>query len=403
VTWGHGATSAGFSLLEMLIATALLLVVLSGIFALVNPGQGTYAAQIETSDMQQRLRVGVDALRRDLLMAGAGTYTAGGIGSLLSVLAPILPHTVGVLVPGSPDNPDPSAITIMYVPPTAAQTTTGTDLSSETAELKVLAGPGCPVGDPLCGFRPAMRVLVFDGFGAHDVFTITSVTTSGVYVQHRDRRFTTPYAAGAHISEVVSRTYYLNATEHRIYVYDAHKSNLPVLNDVVDLRFDYFGEAAPPALRTGGLGPAAPATTYGPRPPAPGVDRPEDDWGAGENCAFMLAGAVQIGRLTDWSAGASPASLVPIPYTQLNDGPWCPGLTTGAGAPLPNRFDADLLRVRLVRVTLRVQVGSDALRGSNPATRLLFANPGRARRAEHLVPDQEIRFDVAPPNMNLGR
>ena len=99
MTWGRGASSAGFSLLEMLIATVLLLIVLGGIFALVNPGQGTYAAQIETSDMQQRLRVGVDALRRDLLMAGAGTYTAGGIGSLLNVLAPILPHTVGVLVP----------------------------------------------------------------------------------------------------------------------------------------------------------------------------------------------------------------------------------------------------------------------------------------------------------------
>jgi hypothetical protein len=133
------------------------------------------------------------------------------------------------------------------------------------------------------------------------------------------------------------------------------------------------------------------------------VDRSEDDWGAGENCAFMLAGAVQTGRLTDWRAGASPGALVPIPYTQLNDGPWCPGLTTGAGAPLPNRFDADLLRVRLVRVTLRVQVGSDALRGSNSATQLLFVNPGRAQRAERLVPDQEIRFDVAPPNMNLGR
>jgi len=133
------------------------------------------------------------------------------------------------------------------------------------------------------------------------------------------------------------------------------------------------------------------------------VDRPEDDWGPGENCVFTLAGAGQTGRLTDWSAGTSPAALVPIPYARLNDGPWCPGLTSGAGAPLSNRFDADLLRVRLVRVTLRVQVGSDALRGSNPVTQLLFANPGRAQRAERLVPDQEIRFDVAPPNMNVGR
>jgi hypothetical protein len=396
------AAPAGFSLLEMLIAILLLLAVVGGIFAVVNPGGGTYAAQIETSDMQQRLRVGVDALRRDLLMAGAGTYTASALGSLLNVLAPILPHTVGTLVPGSPDSPDPAAITIMYVPPTAAQSTTRTDLLDEAAELKVFAGPGCPSGDPLCGFRQGMRVLVFDAFGTHDVFTITSAVNDGLYVQHRDRRFTTPYSAGAHITEVVSRTYYLNATEHRLYVYDAHKSNLPILNDVVGLRFEYFGEGKPPALRPGAVGPAAPASTYGPRPPPPGVDRPEDDWGAGENCAFTLAGTTQIGRLTDWSAAASPAALVPIPYAQLSDGPWCPGLTTGAGAPLPNRFDADLLRVRLVRVTLRLQVGSDALRGSNPASQLLFTNPGRARRAERLVPDQEIRFDVAPPNMNAG-
>jgi len=101
--------------------------------------------------------------------------------------------------------------------------------------------------------------------------------------------------------------------------------------------------------------------------------------------------------------GDPGSALVRLTAADFTDGPWCPGLTTGAGAPLPNRFDADLLRVRLVRVTLRVQVRSDALRGSNPATQLLFANPGRAHRAEQLVPDQEIRFDVAPPNMNLGR
>jgi hypothetical protein len=403
VTWGRFAAAAGFSLLEMLIATLLLLVVMGGVFTLVNPGEGTYAAQIETADMQQRLRVGVDGLRRDLLMAGAGTYTAGAVGSLLNVLAPILPYTVGVLVRGSPDRPDPAAITIMYVPATAAQTTTRTDLATETAELKVIDGPGCPVSDALCGFSQGMRVLIFDAFGAYDVFTITSVVNDGLYVQHRDRRFTTPYGAGAHITEVVSRTYYLNAAEHRLYVYDAHRSNLPILDDVVGLRFEYFGEGAPPALRSAAAGPAPPAATYGPRPPPEGVDRPEDDWGAGENCAFTLVGALQIGRLADWRTGASSAALVPIPYTQLNDGPWCPGLTTGTGAPLPNRFDADLLRVRLVRVTLRVQVASDALRGTNPVTQLLFANPGTARRAERLVPDQEIRFDVAPPNMNLGR
>jgi hypothetical protein len=397
----RAAAAAGFSLIELLIATTLLLVVTASALSLVNRAGGTYAAQPELADLQQRLRVGVDALRRELVRAGGGTYTASAVGPLGYVFAPILPHPVG-MVPGSPDRPDPAAITLMYVPPTAAQTTTRTDLTSEAAELKVTMQPGCPVGDPLCGFTLGMRVLIFDALGAYDIFTITSVQGDGLRVQHRDNSFTTSFAAGAYITEVVSRTFYLNALERRLYSYDGYRSNLPILDNVVGLRFDYFGEPSPPALRTLVTGPAAPATTYGPRPPPPTVDSPGDDWGAGENCAFQLTGGGQVGRLADWGAGA-PGALVPISYTQLSDGPWCPGLTNADGATLPNRFDADMLRVRRVRVTLRVQVGSEALRGANPAGRTLFVNPGTARHGERFVPDEAISFEVAPRNMNVGR
>ena len=103
----------------MLIATALLLIVTGSALTLVNPAGGASAAQPEVADQQQRLRVGVDAIRRELMMAGAGTYTATALGPLVYTFSPILPHTVGTLVPGSPDHPDPAAITIMYVPPTA--------------------------------------------------------------------------------------------------------------------------------------------------------------------------------------------------------------------------------------------------------------------------------------------
>jgi hypothetical protein len=78
----------------------------------------------------------------------------------------------------------------------------------------------------------------------------------------------------------------------------------------------------------------------------------------------------------------------------LTDGPWCPD------ASAANRFDADLLRVRRIRVTLRVESAVASLRG--PAG-VLFRRGGTSRAAERLVPDQEIRFDVTPRNLNLGR
>jgi hypothetical protein len=63
-------------------------------------------------------------------------------------------------------------------------------------------------------------------------------------------------------------------------------------------------------------------------------------------------------------------------------------------------FDPDLYRVRKVRVSIRVQVENDALRGSNT---LLFRNPGRARVGSSFVPDYEMAFEVTPRNLNLSR
>lgn len=393
----------GFSLLEMLVATAIMLVVTGGIFSLLDPARGTYRAQPEVSDMQQRLRVAVDTLQRDLVMAGAGTYSGAGVGTLGNFFAPILPHSVGTVVPGSPDEPNPQAITIMYVPTTSAQTTISNDMPNESAELKVNAVAGCPAGDELCGFEAGDRVLIFDPSGAYDIFTITNVQDAALHLQHRDDKFTTTYQTGAYISRIASHTYYLNAAERRLYHYDGYQTNLPLVDNVVGLRFDYFGEPMPPVLRKPVTDPTGPWTTYGPKPPPLGTNYSADDWPAGENCTFQVVGGQHTSRMADWLAGNPPGVLVPIAYEQLNDGPWCPGMTNDKGDQLPNRYDADMLRVRKVRVTLRVQVGSEALRGLNPPGQQLFTNPGTARRGDTFIPDQEIRFEVTPRNLNVGR
>ncbi len=129
---------------------------------------------------------------------------------------------------------------------------------------------------------------------------------------------------------VESHTYSLRsvqaAGEFQLRHYDGASTDLPVLDHVVQLNFDYFG-----------------------------ADRVRFD----------------------------PA--------RLEDGPWYPDATDS------HRFDTDLLNIRLVRVTLRVQAASAALRG--PAG-LLFVHGGTAVSRERYVPDREIRFDVTPRNLD---
>ena len=98
---GARRSTHGFTIMEMLIATGIMMTVTGAVFTLMNPTQGTYKAQPEVSDMQQRMRVGADMLTKDLIMAGAGTYMGTSAGALYNYFSPIMPCRVGDL------NPDP--------------------------------------------------------------------------------------------------------------------------------------------------------------------------------------------------------------------------------------------------------------------------------------------------------
>ena len=66
------ARTVGFSLVELLIATALTMTVAAGVFALIAPSRHAFDMQFESVDMTQRLRVAVDTLNAHLNRAGAG-------------------------------------------------------------------------------------------------------------------------------------------------------------------------------------------------------------------------------------------------------------------------------------------------------------------------------------------
>lgn len=383
----------GFSLLEAVIATGLTMVVVAGVFAMVHPAQGAFATEPEVADVQQRIRVAVDTLTRDLTMAGAGAYIGGHTGPLIHYFAPVLPFRQGVSGDDAVGTVRTDTITIIFVPSTSAQTTLGADLMPAELTLQAAVEPGCPVGTNLCGFTAGMTVVVYDDTGNFDAFTIATVTDSAAQLRLTARpadSSTTIYKTGSKVVEARVHTYYLKtdiaSQTFQLMHYDGSaNAGVPVVDHVVGLAFDYYGEPRAPSLAMAGH------TSYGPAPPALGITTTA--YPAGENCAFQVedASGRQVSRLPALNA---TLALTQLTAAQLADGPWCPDETNA------NRWDADLLRIRKVGVTIRVEAALAALRG--PAG-VLFTNGGSSRAANRWAPDQEIRFQVSPRNMNLGR
>jgi hypothetical protein len=108
----------------------------------------------------------------------------------------------------------------------------------------------------------------------------------------------------------------------------------------------------------------------------------------------MIANGQQVPRLAVLGAGGTTQTLAKLTSAQLTDGPWCPDATNA------NRWDADLLRIRKIGVTIRVESANAAMRGPASA---LFTNGGTSRGAEKWLPDLVTTMQVTPRNMNLGR
>jgi hypothetical protein len=242
-----------------------------------------------------------------------------------------------------------------------------------------------------------MQAVVFDGTGAFDLFSITAVAGAALTVRHDMPDSGVVYAAGAAvIAEATSRTYYLKLDAatgaSQLVQYDgAGGADVPVVDHVVALSFELRGDPRPPRMRLPLTDPAGPWTTYGPRPPPAGTQTTA--YPPGENCAFMSDGSLTPPpRLSDLTPGAR--ALVPLTPAELTDGPWCPDAFS------PSRYDADLLRVRAVVISLRVESASDAFRGPGGP---LFTRGGTSRSGGRMLPDEEVRFLVSPRNLDPGR
>jgi hypothetical protein len=277
-------------------------------------------------------------------------------------------------------------VTIVSSLPGAAATTIQSDFQGSAGSVAVGLPSGCPLGHPACGIDPAMTVLLLDASGQADLYGVSAVDGAVVTLQGRGPVTARRFASGAQLIPVDIATYYLrppSGTDGPQFArYDGVDSDLPVADHFVELLFDYYGDPQPPRLRAQ-PGPLGDTMTYGPTPPPLGEDDERDSWGAGENCVIAVTGTARGPRLAELGDAQSPLQL--LPPESLADGPWCPDAAAAA------RFDADLLRVRRVRITLRAEAWADTLRGRDGR---LFLRPGTASASGRWVPDERAIFDI---------
>lgn len=306
--------SAGFSLVEALVALVLTLTVTGTAMSLLVPASRVSMTQPEVMDVQQRARVAAETIARDLASAGAGMYAGPRRGVLPAAIPAVLPRRMGAESGDGPDVARPTAITMLSVPATAAQTTTAAPIAAGSLWLRVNAEPNCGTA-VLCGFMAGQDVLVTDGTGHFDVFRITSVTGGAGTLRHHGQDLSWSYPAGASVSQVVSRTYEYDTSARQLRQYDGDQSDQPAVDHLSRVSFSYLGTAP----------------------------------------------------------GAS--GLVVVPWSSLTDGPWIGSGTT--------RFDADLLRIRVIRVAVEAEAADVSLRARVPA----FG----------------VSIDVAPRSLSVGR
>jgi hypothetical protein len=391
---GSLSFAEGLSLIELTVAMGLLLMLTAGLFGMLAPARGASVAEPEAADMQQRLRVAADTLYRSLLASGAGSRQPG-----VYAFAPVLPFRAGQSRGDPPGTFAADRITIISVPPNAASSNLAGDLLPGATAVTVAPEAGCPGGVALCRFAAGETVLVYDEGGRFDTFSLAAVD-DGLAVLQADSRSgpssAETFGTGSPIGEARVDVYYLKTDpltkiSQLMHADGSAHADVPVVDHLVGLAFEYYGEPRAPTLIRPVSDPVGPWTTYGPRPPP--MDVAWTAYPAGENCIFQIdgAGTAQVPRLADLSAALALVKLTPA---QLTDGPWCPDAFSA------NRWDADLLRVRTVVVTVRVEAALAALRG--PAGRL-FANGGLSKAPNRWMPDIERQFVVSPRNLNVAR
>lgn len=342
---------AGVTLAELLVAVCLGLGTLAVVVAALPPVLDVVQTVPEAADLGHRARGAEEVVTRIVEQAGAGADLLG-LGPLSHFLPPVWPQRLGTSTSDVPGSAWDDRLTALHVRAGAAQAPLANAVVPGATTLSLAWHPACGL-DASCGFRRGDVVLVFNREGALEITTLTAVAGLALARADTASQFV---SLPAQVAAVTASVLFLDVARRQLRLADVQSLNQPLVDDVVAVRVRYYGAAAPPRW------PAAPGTA---------------------TCAVQADGTPRLGLL-----GPVPGPPVELTLANLSDGPWC-GSGTG-------RFDADLMRVRAIRLALRLQASSPAVRGAVPAW---FFHAGTAHRPGQHVRDVELDLFVTPPNL----
>lgn len=233
-----GIPQSGHSMVEVLIAMTLGLLVTAAIVTLVVATMRLALAQSDRFELQQRARVALDLMTRDLRIAGAGVDRGPATGALAQRFPAVWARRVG----RSGDAPTvarPAAFTVVAVPDTLAQTTSLDTLTPASTSLTVQAAAHCTAARPACGFVAGTTLGVFDDAGALSLLSAERVSGQVLIVRPLAVA-EVPIAEDAVVAELLVRGYVHDPATRQLRYFDGDAPHQPLIDGVEQMVVRYF-------------------------------------------------------------------------------------------------------------------------------------------------------------------
>lgn len=226
----------GYSVIELLVASAVLLVVCGSVFGLLHDALAATPVLEETTDIHQRARVVADALAADVRAASAGT-AAGTLSRYLAAVEPRAPWDP----PGSADE---TVLTLRYTTAGGAHARLAQPLDPGV-NVAALEGAGCPSGTTACGFTAGTQAVIVDDAGLAAFVTVDAIGPATLVISDPYAGRAAAFAAGALVAEATEVSYTYDAGARQLRRTEGGGSFV-IADNVVGATFDYFGDGALP-------------------------------------------------------------------------------------------------------------------------------------------------------------
>lgn len=223
----------GYTLVELVIATAVMLTMTGAVMTLLHDGLARTPVLEDAADLHQRARVAVDVISADLRAAGNGTLT----GPLSAVLPAVEPRGAQ----GGPGSASADAVTIRYVPALAARSRLAQPLEP-ASDVALLEPAGCPRLTTACGFATGMRAVVFDPAGQMDGVLVELIAPDLLVLSGAAAPRSVTYAAGSEIAQIVETSYTVDPGTRQLRRSEGG-GTFAVTDNVEGLTFEYFGDS----------------------------------------------------------------------------------------------------------------------------------------------------------------